>query len=281
MVAAEMTLQRTRDLALRAQKSVVRDGLLRTVLRVLQFAMVPVTASARARGTARRERDASDRWFDSRLGVETAGACEVSRADVVGPHWARGVAYQPVPPTLNLHRMLEALSLPYEEMTFIDLGAGKARALLVAAALPFRQLIGVEYSATLAAIARANVEKVGDSRLLIVHEDAAEYRLPLQPLVLFLYNPFDEAVMSRVIGNVSQSYGERERRIVVAYYVPQLGSRRLWDGVGFLHCVRERDDCVVYDTGRYAPPAIVERKPGGARETLATSSSGREPSDRL
>jgi hypothetical protein len=281
MVAAGVTLQRTHDLALRAQKSVVRDGLLRTALRVLQFACVPVTATARAREKVRRDREASDRGFDSRLGVETAGACEVSRTDVVGPHWARGVAYQPVPPTLNLHRILEGLSLPYEEMTFIDLGAGKARALLVAAALPFRQLIGVEYSATLAAIARANVEQVGDSRLLIVHEDAAEYRLPLQPLVLFLYNPFDETVMSRVIGNVSQSYGERDRRIVVAYYIPQLASRRLWDGVGFLHCVGDRDGCVVYDTRRHVRAAIVEREPGGAQETFATFSSGRERSDRL
>jgi SAM-dependent methyltransferase len=48
--------------------------------------------------------------------------------------------------------------LPLDTYTFIDLGCGKGRALLVASEFPFRAIIGVELSSRLAEIARRNAE---------------------------------------------------------------------------------------------------------------------------
>jgi tRNA1(Val) A37 N6-methylase TrmN6 len=67
-----------------------------------------------------------------------------------------------------------------EAYTFVDGGAGKGRALLLAAELPFRKVIGVELNEALARIAQRNVilwKRLAQSQLKIraVHQDAAKF----------------------------------------------------------------------------------------------------------
>ena len=45
---------------------------------------------------------------------------------------------------------------PIDEFTFVDLGAGMGRAMLLASEYPFRAVLEVEINATLARIARKN-----------------------------------------------------------------------------------------------------------------------------
>ena len=49
--------------------------------------------------------------------------------------------YQPTEPSL-FHEMLSALKIDFREFTFIDLGSGKGRVLLMAADYPFRRIVG-------------------------------------------------------------------------------------------------------------------------------------------
>jgi SAM-dependent methyltransferase len=143
---------------------------------------------------------------------------------------------------------LGELGVACEKATFVDLGAGKGRALLIAARSPFRELVGVEYSATLAATARANVQRAGDDRIRIVHADAASYRFPDGPLVLYFYNPFDATVMREVIWNLTQSHQHQRRRIVVLYFLPRPSCLELWERASFLHFAGTIQGAAVYDT---------------------------------
>jgi SAM-dependent methyltransferase len=91
-----------------------------------------------------------------------------------------------------------------EEFTFIDVGAGMGRAVLLAAQLPFRQVVGVELNPTLARIARKNLTVIRTSGqalapMKIVCGDAVEFRLPAGPCVAFLFNPFGAPVMRRLL----------------------------------------------------------------------------------
>jgi predicted RNA methylase len=91
-----------------------------------------------------------------------------------------------------------------EEFSFIDVGAGMGRAMLLAAELPFRQVVGVELNPTLARIARKNLtvwRASGRARapMRLVCRDAAEFRLPEGPCLAFLFNPFGAPVMRRVL----------------------------------------------------------------------------------
>src|SRR5882724_11277495 len=67
--------------------------------------------------------------------------------------------------------------------SFLDVGAGKGRALLLAAELPFRKVIGVELSEDLARVAQKNItiwKRLAHPRakIRVMHEDAMEFRWP-------------------------------------------------------------------------------------------------------
>jgi SAM-dependent methyltransferase len=91
-----------------------------------------------------------------------------------------------------------------EEFNFLDVGAGMGRAVLLAAELPFRQVLGVELNPTLARIARRNLtvwRATGRARapMRVVCGDAVEFRLPPGPCLAFLFNPFGAPVMRRLL----------------------------------------------------------------------------------
>jgi SAM-dependent methyltransferase len=245
------------DLLPRTAKSLKRDGLGVTLVRAAQFLRRKVDGLRPSQARLRRHRERLERAFDERHGTETARPREVTRSDVVGDRWTRGVAYQPVSPGFDLAGVLDGRVLDYDEFSFVDLGAGKGRALVLAATLPFKRIVGVEYSSTLASIARTNVQRVGgDERIEVVHADAIEYELPDGHVVLFLNNPFDCDAMSQLIANVEASVASSPRRLVVVYYTPSCAA--LWDEAGFLVQVGRHDGAVVYDTGPpggAAPPS--------------------------
>lgn len=110
--------------------------------------------------------------------------------------------------------------------TFLDLGCGKGRALLVASRLPFQKILGVEISPTLAAIAGENAR--AGARPIEVHEgDAAEFPIPSGPFVIFMYHPFEAPVMRKVVQNITAALTVAPRSAYVIYVNPKL--RALFD----------------------------------------------------
>jgi SAM-dependent methyltransferase len=109
--------------------------------------------------------------------------------------------------------------------TFLDLGSGKGRALLLAAMYPFSRIVGVEVQPDLDAIARLNIERFSaDGQLCRCIEslcaDAREYGLPPTNLVLYLFNPFPDYVLREVLANLVDSARRAPRSIFVLYNAP-------------------------------------------------------------
>ena len=114
--------------------------------------------------------------------------------------------YQPTEPAA-FHEMIDALrqtGVELHEFTFIDLGSGKGRTLLMASEYPFRRIVGVELLPSLHEIAKENLGKYKSETqkcfaLEAVCGDATEFPFPDEPLVIFLFNPFGESGMRRVV----------------------------------------------------------------------------------
>lgn len=144
-------------------------------------------------------------------------------------------AYQPTEPAA-FHEMIEAVqqalnsdrkSLSVRDFTFIDLGSGKGRTLLMASDYPFRRIIGVELLPSLHGIAQENLRQYkSESQKCFAVEsicgDATDFRLPEDPLVIFLFNPFPESGMRRVVANLEQSLRAHPRPAYVLYHNPLL-----------------------------------------------------------
>lgn len=109
--------------------------------------------------------------------------------------------------------------------TFLDLGCGKGRALIVASEFPFRRILGVELSPNLAAAAKANAAIVADrfpdrTAIEITKGDASVFPLPPGPLAIFLYHPFHLPLMKRLTANLEQALHDEARPVDVIYCNP-------------------------------------------------------------
>jgi SAM-dependent methyltransferase len=116
-----------------------------------------------------------------------------------------------------------------EGFTFVDLGCGKGRPLLVASEFPFRDLVGVELSPSLAGIARQNaaiLQKKWPNRVPVRVElgDASAFPLPAGNLVVFLYNPFGQEVIAEVVAGIEAALAAENRSLYVVYYNPVYGA---------------------------------------------------------
>jgi SAM-dependent methyltransferase len=144
-----------------------------------------------------------------------------------------GVFYSAYQPTdaAAFHAMLDALAtlthLDYREFTFLDLGSGKGRALLMASDYPFRRIVGVELLPALDRIARENLRLYkSESQQCFaagsVCADATAFPLPKEPLVIYLFNPFPESGLKKVIANLEMSLRADPRPAYVLYHNPLL-----------------------------------------------------------
>ena len=160
--------------------------------------------------------------WDRDAGVETEEWAEPLDLTVPSGAAAEGHTYLPTQPRLA-RACLDALCeqrLP--DATFVDVGSGRGRVLLMAAERPFRRVIGIEFAQELHQAALANIQRFPVSRLRCTDltsllGDAAAYEPPAGPLVVYFDNPFSHTVMSRVVGNVAASYAQSPRPMVLVY----------------------------------------------------------------
>jgi hypothetical protein len=96
------------------------------------------------------------------------------------------------------------------------------RALMLAAELPFRRVIGVEINPTLARIARRNLtlwRATGRALapMRILRRDAVQCPFPAGPCVAFLFNPFGAPVMEKLLAALSTGFAGRPGQLDVIY----------------------------------------------------------------
>jgi SAM-dependent methyltransferase len=146
-----------------------------------------------------------------------------------------GVFHSPYQPTEAelFHEMLEALReqthADFRDFVFVDLGSGKGRTLLMASDYPFRRIVGVELLPALHQAARENLGKYRSTSqkcfaLEAICGDAIEFSFPAEPIALYLFNPFPESGLRRMIANLEQSLRDHPRGVLVLYHNPLLES---------------------------------------------------------
>jgi SAM-dependent methyltransferase len=164
--------------------------------------------------------------FDLQYGVRTSGLVAGRHLKSGHRHDRHATAYYGVAPSVfqallqRWQRSKPAADL--SQFTFIDIGAGMGRALLLAAEMPFHAVVGVELHPTLARIARRNLaawRAAGRARTAtrVVSRDATEYQFPHGPCLLFLFNPFGPAVMRRFLKRIATTFAARPGEVDLIY----------------------------------------------------------------
>jgi SAM-dependent methyltransferase len=117
----------------------------------------------------------------------------------------------------NLRELFrEARKTGIEFHNFVDVGAGKGKACFYASrAMSFRKIVGIEFSQSLIAIAKRNQARYRATNIDFQLADAAQYLLPANNTLIFLFNPFDEVILNSFIENNLKHFGKN--RSVIAY----------------------------------------------------------------
>ena len=204
---AEADVQKLTDRLRRIRHSIASSGLRRTVS---DIAIQALSYSA--------EQDAS---FDRKYGTDTSGIVQPVDLGIADDKVReQAILYLGSPPRVT-RWMLRNADVTPEQFSFVDLGCGKGRVLLLASELPFRQVTGVEISAELCAIARRNVDTFRpwsrSGAITVENADATKFEFPATNLLIHLYHPFDPELTLRIFAQLGSALATRPRRVVVAY----------------------------------------------------------------
>ena len=165
-----------------------------------------------------------NRRFDRRYGVDTCGNIPARYLQVVGDHQPHGSDFLSIP-ARTFERAINLVAEDIRGLTFVDIGAGKGRAMLLAARRPFARVMGVEYGVELAAVANQNFARYRDpaQRCHDLHcycADATAFELPPGPLLLYFMRTFDNVMLTKMIRHIRASHDARPRRMVILFVCP-------------------------------------------------------------
>lgn len=164
--------------------------------------------------------------FDEQYGVETGGLAwgEELGSGGTAHYWSTG--YYGIAPSA-FWQALDRLDLNWPEYTFLDVGCGKGRALMLALKYPFGRIVGWELSPELTQVAADNLRRFTaewrrDVPVEALAGDATGMELPAGPLVLYMYHPFAAPVMVRFLAGLRESLKREPREVYLLYVNPEL-----------------------------------------------------------
>jgi SAM-dependent methyltransferase len=211
----------------------------------------------------RRRQRYGDMEYDWENRVDTTSGTVGWRARLLGLFHS---PYQPTDPAL-FREMMASLSLEgklggkpveFDRFTFVDIGSGKGRTLLMASEYPFRKIVGVELIAELHDAAQQNIRDYRSPTQRCVQiealcADACEFVFPETPLVLYFFNPLPEPGMRLVMARLEKSLAANPRPMWILYHNPLL-EHLIGEGAGFAR-VGGTEQYSIYSAGYSAGKA--------------------------
>ncbi|MCK7593078.1 class I SAM-dependent methyltransferase [Pseudomarimonas salicorniae] len=197
---------------------IAREGVFAGVRRVVASLRWRFDARHAAVRAVMRENAA----FDRLNSTDTGGEIPLTQLGIDPEEARRGNGVYRAISTSHFETALSLFPHRHEDFVFIDYGSGKGKALLLAAAHPYRRIIGIEYSPLLHRQAQLNVHRARKligrgARIETVCANACDYEPPDEALVCFFFNPFDAATWRVVLSRLRDQFQANQRTILIVY----------------------------------------------------------------
>ena len=157
--------------------------------------------------------------FDRRYGTRTYGRLDVSVGEDkrASPVWGYSAINHDF-----FREMMQAVPVALKDYSFVDIGAGKGAAVLMASEFPFRRLIGVELNHELVVDALENTRAFNQNtgQNLSPQWDEADFfkwQPPAEPCLFFFNNPFPEALTLTALKHLESLLLERRQRAILVF----------------------------------------------------------------
>ena len=169
--------------------------------------------------------------FDLEHGTDTGGLTPGPELKTGHVHDRHNTAYYGIAPSLfrRLIAQWKQTKPPHalSKYSFVDFGAGKGRAMLLASEFNFKEIIGVELHPALARKCRRNMRIWHESHanathkksapMRLVETDATEFLFPEGPCVAYLFNPFGAPVLRRVLKQMEAQFKDQKNELDILY----------------------------------------------------------------
>lgn len=164
--------------------------------------------------------------WDSKYGVDTSGQIDLADVQVVGPN--RDSGYASVSTSPQAYAFLSGFFPPaWKGFTFVDIGAGKGRVMMLAALQGFNTILGIEFAPLICRIAEQNLGRFSGRKPAnwsVVNADASLIDLPTGvPLLIYSFNPFKVEMWERFLPVVlkAHSAGDQPICLVLSGTIPE------------------------------------------------------------
>ena len=159
--------------------------------------------------------------FDLRHGVDTSNPVFLRDLHISSKNVVHSGVYWPCPVDA-FQGAMHSLPIDFSQFIFVDYGSGKGKAILMASEFPFRRIIGIDFSRELNEVARANILKYKSDtqrcrHIDVVEGDFAEFPLPPENTIVFMYDPCDESLMKQILAAMEASLARHPRQVYVIY----------------------------------------------------------------
>ncbi|WP_342332627.1 class I SAM-dependent methyltransferase [Pedobacter sp. FW305-3-2-15-E-R2A2] len=170
-------------------------------------------ANAKELAHENSKRRENEDQFDQKYGTLTSTIFEQYELpeDINLERFVNAYRYSPSPVNIVREAMhlLKEHRIDYNKYTFVDIGSGLGRNLLIASEYPFQKITGIEISSYLTEIAKGNLDKYNsptqkckDIRLECT--DILAYSFPKENMILYFWEPFTADVSGPFMQSLSQ-----------------------------------------------------------------------------
>ncbi len=163
-----------------------------------------------------------DEYYNHKCGLDVSGFYDPDDCKKPLPNKSFANYYQPVRyrPFFKLFKHYNILP----KGRFVDIGAGKGKAIALAAQVGYRDLLGIELFEDLTKIAQKNLDKFQKSKFIynelnikLKTMDATDYQFHKNDHFIFMNDPFSDEPMKKLVSNIIQSWNDHPRDLWVVF----------------------------------------------------------------
>ncbi|HHH76449.1 MAG TPA: class I SAM-dependent methyltransferase, partial [Phycisphaerae bacterium] len=152
-------------------------------------------------------------YYEKTLGIKTLGYLDQHELALAN----RDSSFYAATAYWDFRKAMSLISISREKDVFLDYGSGMGRAVIMAGTYPFARVLGVEVSEKLNDIASDNLQrakkKLKCSDIQLTCGDAGTFEVPRDVTVVYMYNPFRNDLLVKVLDNIYESLRQRPRNL--------------------------------------------------------------------
>jgi hypothetical protein len=162
-------------------------------------------------------RNVLDSTIERLVFAKTADPVPLDGLTIRGQNRAQAHDYRAVPYWV-FNWALSAVEDDPSRLHFVDYGAGKGRALLLASMHPFAEIGGIEFAEELHDDATMNLAQFSRSHMKCrkvecMLEDVANVKVPEEEAIHYFFDPFGRELFAEVLSGIVASYHAKPRRL--------------------------------------------------------------------